>query len=313
MTAEAPVSDARGGHEVRPRSVGQAFIGLAILGWGVSILLEVAPHEDRIVGVAMTLFGLAVAALAPRWPTISRLPPILVAGLGIGMVLWVVGFNAYTKSGFAVQEIALGILGLGLAMAAPVLERTIRTPWGAHKSIRVATLVGCGVPVLGTPLFIWGMQATFKGVVGRTPIEAFIETGLLIPLRTFLTIVGWEPLQNGQQITYMTQNGFLTVDVGAACSGIQAMGLFTAVLALMLFTERPGGRFLAIWSLIGVAGVYVANVLRLVFLTVVGHLWGSEALLQAHAQAGWIFFVAWAVGFSFLLRHYRKHAHVRPA
>lgn len=281
---------------------GRAYIGLAVLGWGLSILLQVTPHEDPIVGGALTVFGIALLATAPRLPRLGRAPPLLLGLLGGGALVTVVGYNLVFDAGLDAPKIALLVLGALLLAAAFFVDRTVRMPLRGRPHVPVGTLAGFLLPVLGAPLAVWGVQAAFKGVVGTTPIEAFIQVGLLVPLEGLLWLFGWNPIVADQTITYATPRGPLSVDVGAACSGVQAMALFAGVLALFLIAERPGGRRLALWSAIGIVGVYVTNLLRLATLVVVGHQWGSAALVRTHAEAGWIFFVAWAILFARLAR-----------
>jgi exosortase/archaeosortase family protein len=158
---------------------------------------------------------------------------------------------------------------------------------------------------LGGPLAVWGTQALSKGALGATPVELFVRLALLAPLAWILPLLGMPATVAGQTLTYATPRGPLSLEVGAACSGVQAMALFAGVLALYLVAERPGGGRLLAWSAIGLVGVYVANLLRLVMLFAVGYAWGPDALLRAHAEAGWMFFAAWAIAFAWLARRAR--------
>ncbi|MEA3136089.1 MAG: hypothetical protein QOJ26_1127 [Thermoplasmata archaeon] len=284
---------------------GRAYLGLALLGWGLSIVLGVTPHEDLVVGSGLAIFGAVLVATSPRLPESRGLPAYAVAGVGLAIVAGVLAHTLLASAAFDVPKAALVALGVGLATAAPFLRR--RIPVGRKgRSVTVATLVVGGLAVLGAPLAVWGLQAATKGVMGTTPMEAFVRYGLLLPIGLFLKAVGLDAAIDGQTVTYATPHGPLALEVGAACSGVQAMALFAGVLALFLWIEKPGGRRLALWSAIGIGGVYVANLLRLAMLFLVGYEWGPDALLQAHAQAGWLFFVAWAIVFARLVRSPRR-------
>ena len=53
--------------ELRPpvsALTGRAYLGLALLGWGLSILLGVTPHEDLLVANSLATVGGTVALLA---------------------------------------------------------------------------------------------------------------------------------------------------------------------------------------------------------------------------------------------------------
>lgn len=283
---------------------GRAYLGLALLGWGLSILLGVTPHEDLLVGAGLAVFGAALLATAPRLPEVPGLPAALVAALGIAVVLAVVGHMAAFGSAFDLRKAMLLLLGLGVAACAPILRRRVRVG-RRGRTVPVSSLVVAAGAVLGAPLAAWAVQAATATTMGTTPAEAFVRVALLAPLGAFLGGLGLAPAVDGQTITYATPRGPLALEVGAACSGVQAMALFTGVLAVFLWAERPGGRRLAAWSAIGIAGVYAVNLLRLGALALVGYQWGTKALLQFHAQAGWIFFVAWAVAFAWLARRAR--------
>lgn len=279
---------------------GRAYIGLALLGWGSAIVLGVTPHEDRLVGGALAIFGGALVGTALGLPRLPSLPPHLVAGAGLSLAACVLAYILAAGAAWDARKAALVILGCALAAAAPWLDRAVPL---ARRGVTatVGSLVGCALVVLGAPLAVWALQAAFKGLVGATPLEAFVRVGLLGPLHVLLAALGHASVVDGQTVTYTTREGLLHVNVGAACSGLQAMALFSGVLALYLFVERPGGRRLLLWSAIGLAGVYVANLLRLVVIFLVGYQWGSDALERVHAQAGWMFFLAWALLFARLV------------
>lgn len=281
---------------------GRAYIGLAVLGGGLSILVGAAPHEDLLVGIALAGFGLALVATSPSLPAIRRLPALPIGVAGVLLVLLVTGHTAWRHASLDVPKAAIVALGLACAACAPLLARDVHVRIPRRGRVPLATLVACLLPVLGAPLLVWGLQALFKGGLGTTPVELFVRVALLAPLGAFLGLLGLAPVIHGQTISYATPRGPLSLEVGAACSGVQAMALFAGVLALFLIAERPGGRRLALWSFIGMAGVYLANVLRLAVLALVGYEWGPAALVRTHAEAGWVFFVAWAVLFAYLAR-----------
>lgn len=293
---------------VPPVASGRAYLGLALLGWGLAILLGVTPHEDRLVGAALSLFGGVLLATAQGLPQLPRMPALAVATVGAALAAAVLAYVIAADAVLDVRKLALVLLGCSLAGASPWLGRSVRLP-RRGVTTTVGSLVGCALVVVGAPLAVWAVQAAFKAAVGSTPLESFVRFGLLAPLHVILALFGLPSSIDGQSVTYATHDGPLRVDVGAACSGLQAMALFTGVLALYLFIERPGGRRLAVWSTIGIAGVYLANLLRLVTIFLVGYRWGSDALVRVHAQAGWIFFLAWALLFARLL----PRAHRAPA
>jgi exosortase/archaeosortase family protein len=288
-----------------PKASARAYLGLALLGWGTAILVGVIPKEDRLVGAGLLVFGAALLATAPSWPHVA-VPRWLVASTGAVALLGVPVYNAFAGSPFNPAKIAIMALGLLLLVAAPFVDA--RLP--LRREVTIGTLVVGALTAFLAPLLVYAIQGAFEATSGATPIEAFLRYGLLMPLAWFVAAAGWDPRLSGQTMTYTTRQGDMALEVGVACSGIQAMALFSAVLALFMFVERPRGRSLALWTALGLGGIYVANLLRLFMLAWVGHQWGGEALEKAHAQAGWMFFVAWTLLFAWLIR--RRRASQRP-
>jgi exosortase/archaeosortase family protein len=163
-------------------------------------------------------------------------------------------------------------------------------------------LAPCAAVAIGVPILVWLVQASFKRLAGATPVEAFEIVMLVTPVHWILGWFGLPSTMKGQTMTLAGPHGPLSVEVGVACSGLQAMALFLGILALFAATERPPGRRLALWTVVGLTGVYVANILRLMTILVAGHKWGATALEDVHANAGWAFFVAWSLLFAFWVR-----------
>ncbi len=91
----------------------------------------------------------------------------------------------------------------------------------------------------------------------------------------------------------------VTLVITTACSGIYSFGIFAAAYVAFLLTEyaHPSRR---LWLLLGLGFVasYVANLLRMVVIVLIGYYTDSAAtdlqnLLLAHSYAGWIIFLAW--------------------
>lgn len=106
-------------------------------------------------------------------------------------------------------------------------------------------------------------------------------------------------------ITFIPQNLGLeaTVVITTACSGIYSFGIFASAFIAYVLTEydRTGPR---VWALLGLglATSYVANVLRMVAIVLVGYYTDTaetdlQNLLIAHSYAGWLIFLVWVALF----------------
>ncbi len=91
----------------------------------------------------------------------------------------------------------------------------------------------------------------------------------------------------------------VTVVITTACSGIYSFGIFASAFLAFVLTEynRLTRR---IWLLLalGLISSYIANVLRMVVIVLVGYYADSgqadlQNMLIAHSYAGWIIFLAW--------------------
>lgn len=274
------------------------LLGLASLGEGLFILFRVVPHESPLLGAGLAAVGALLLRFTPL-PRISRLPrwPLVVGGLAAAGV--VVAWNVLRGMPWIAPKVAIVAFGLALAAAAPLVSRP-----------RVANVVAWSIPLVGAPLVVWGLQALSAATVaGMTPMELFIEHGLLAPMSTALALLGYHPETFGQRIRFDTQQGGrMTLLVGVACSGLQAMGLFGGILLVYVLADKPGFRRGLLWCAIGLFGVYAVNVARLVSLAVVGSAYGDDALQWAHANLGWMFFVAWSGLFAWMAMRPRRRA-----
>lgn len=266
------------------------LLGLASLGEGLFILFRVVPHESPLLGAGLAAVGALLLRFTPL-PRVARLPrwPLVVGGLSAA--LFVVAWNVARGMPWVAPKIAIVVFGIAIAAASAL----VRIP-------RVANVVAWSIPLVGAPLTVWGLQAISAATVsGMTPMELFIEHALLAPMSAALALLGYHPETIGQRIQFDTQQGGrMTLLVGVACSGLQAMGLFGGILLVYVLADKPGFRRGLLWCTIGLLGVYVVNVVRLVSLALVGSAYGTDALEWAHANLGWVFFVAWSGLFAWM-------------
>jgi len=88
------------------------------------------------------------------------------------------------------------------------------------------------------------------------------------------------------------QGPYLDVTILLACSGISGLELFDclfAFVAILDWNRLRKRRTLAAYFL-GIAAMLLGNVLRLVFLVVLGNRGFADAVAQFHISAGWLFF-----------------------
>ncbi len=84
-----------------------------------------------------------------------------------------------------------------------------------------------------------------------------------------------------------------SVAVGAPCSGVESLSLFTVfgLFVLVYDWQAINMRRFASLFFVGAAGMYAVNVLRVVFLVILGTYYPNLALTLFHSNAGWMFFL----------------------
>lgn len=284
--------------------VGRASIGLGLAGLGASILGGVIPHEDWVVGAGLLVFGVVLVAtgrlpwapLSPSW--------VLFAGLLAGGTVLA---NVALTHQIGGPQMLAALLAAILLATGPLCGRRL-TPPASRRDVAPEMLALGGGVALGAPLALWAAQAAFKHASGTTPIEWFDATLLVLPVHWMLGALGIQSVPAGQTLRLATPRGPLAVEVGVACSGLQAMALFLGILAVFAVATKPSGKRLAAWSAVGLAGVYVANLLRLVAVVWAGWRFGAQTLQDVHANAGWVFFVAWSLLFALYVRRDLRRA-----
>lgn len=89
------------------------------------------------------------------------------------------------------------------------------------------------------------------------------------------------------------------VVITTACSGIYSFGIFASGYVALISVEFAKlSRRVALLGMIGILAAYIANILRMVSILLVGFYTDSEStnmqnLLLAHSNAGWLIFLGW--------------------
>jgi len=105
------------------------------------------------------------------------------------------------------------------------------------------------------------------------------------------------------------------VEITYACSGIEGISLITLFLSIYFWLFRNELRFpQAFWLFpVGIILIWLANVVRIAMLIVIGASYSPEIALQGfHAQAGWIAFTLIAIGAIALSNRMRFFTVIEP-
>lgn len=152
-------------------------------------------------------------------------------------------------------------------------------------------------------------QLIYSIFVGPEASGRYTQVLLADPVVAMLNISGIEASSSVDgtthtaTITYELVNGGTDmVGITEACSGIYTTSIFiSAFITYILVEYQRIDLKVAGILIIGVITSYIANILRMTIITVVGHYYGTEALLSAHQNAGWLIFLAWIIPFWYLV------------
>lgn len=293
----------------------RALAGFLLLGQGLLVVTRILDHEAPLpVG-----FGLvALGALLLLWPhREGARPPAaaprphatranLVAVLGLTAAGGVGAYNLRQGSDLGTPEVAILLYGIALLVASRHLHRRVaRTD--------VGTLVAYSFPLVLAPLSLYALNAALAAQASETPVRLYVRYLLVAPMASALHLLSLDVSLIGETVRLTTPRGPLFLTVGVVCAGLYASVLFMGVFALFAWQARtPPGR-LAAYLALGLAGLHVANLVRLVLLALVGHRWGGVALQRFHEHAGWVLFILWAlVYWALVLRRFEGPAREAP-
>ncbi len=104
----------------------------------------------------------------------------------------------------------------------------------------------------------------------------------------------------------------VSTTVAAECAGYVTIGVFIALFSLMMLDIRLPLRRAWYVFLIGLAGTWLQNIIRIVVTLVAAYYWGSEALGTVHYNISYVIFPLWFALFAFWylkLAGYKPHIH----
>jgi exosortase/archaeosortase family protein len=261
----------------------RAALGLLLSGYGT-----LAGALSLALGLILLLRGLP--HIPPAEGPLASMRTRLVAALGAIAVAGVVGANLARGSGISLPEWGIAAYGAALVFAAPHLGRRIgRTD--------VGTLVGWSFPVLLAPLAMFSLNAFVSSPSTGAAAAPLVHVLFVLPTAFGLRLFGTPVELVGNNLLLQVDGGVLSLGVGLVCAGLYPIVLFSGLVALHAWrTGMPPRRLAAVLGL-GVAGLWVANIIRLVLLAKVGQRWGAGWLQEAHANLGWILFALYMVLF----------------
>jgi exosortase/archaeosortase family protein len=289
---------------------------LALTGQGLLVATGVLGHEAPLwIALLLLLAGAVLIA----WPALrgapdpdakpaarpSRLRAGAVAALGATAAGGVLAYNVAASSSFTAPEIAILVYGLALLVASTRLQAKV-------AGVPVGTLVAYSFPLALAPLGLFAVNAAITTWGDSPAMQWYVRDLLVAPMSALLQLGGMDATALGTTVRLATPRGPLFLTVGTVCAGLYASVLFLGLFGLFAWQARTPPPRLAAYLTLGLVGLHVANIARLVLLAVVGEAWGGVALQQFHQHAGWALFLAWMVLFwALVLRRFEGPARPR--
>lgn len=238
-----------------------------------------------------------------------RLFPVL----GVGIVLADVAYNftlsatpAFQTEDTIVLLAAATLLGYGFVPTRFARERDF-----------VLVFFVCLNAILVLPLLVArAYYADFERSVDLYSWVALApQTSNVLNLLGVTNTLHPVPGSTAPGLTFQPQNLAVqvTVVITTACSGIYSFGIFAAAFIAFVAMEYERSTPL-VWGLLGLGllAAYVANVLRMVVIVLIGYYTDSSAtdlqnMLIAHSYAGWLIFLGWITLFWGVLFNWMPH------
>lgn len=277
-----------------PRSSLRPLVGLALTGYGLLVIADVLAHDDARAGGFLLALGLLL--LIPGIPPLQLRKAKTIAAVGACLVIAVLAYNLAADSSLGAPEWGLLLYGAALVAASPFLTRDLgRFP--------VASIVGWSFPAVLAPLCVFALNAVLSTDSSGAAASPLIRWTMVFPTAGALRLIGTPVEVDGSTLMLTTPRGGLSLGVGLVCAGLYPMVLFAGLVGLHAWRHHEPARKVAAYLGIGLLGLWIVNLVRLVSLAKVGQLWGPDMLQRAHENLGWVFFTLYMIAFwAFIFR-----------
>lgn len=202
--------------------------------------------------------------------------------LGSSLIVADYAFNAMRGSNVGILDLL--IIFIGTVIASYGL-RSLKLFW-VPATYGLILLLGYQIESL-TPNYV-ALQDWLAGVMAST-----------------LSAVGISSVASGHLVSMNTPNGTpLLLDVAGACTGLQGILAFGMLSTMTLLDVKPQmSRVIPIF-VIGFAGAFLINIVRLLVVFLTFEYFGVDAGNMMHVYAGYTIFIVWVMVFwMFALRY----------
>jgi len=283
----------------RPEGTSVEWLALPLLVLGGAFLTWAVWPKSSLPGSAPNTLA---TKLLHRITFDGRLIPIFPA-VGVGIILADLAYNVTVSGTPALQSEDIIVL---LAAAVLLVYRSVPGQFARERDFVLLFFVCLNVILVVPLLLARAYYADFERSVDLYSWVALApETSAVLSLlgvgNTLHSVLG--STAPGLTFTPQKLQVQVTLVITTACSGIYSFGIFASAFVAFVLTEyeRPSRRAWLVLAL-GLMAAYVANILRMVVIILVGYYTDSaetdlQNMLVAHSYAGWLIFLGWITVF----------------
>lgn len=135
-------------------------------------------------------------------------------------------------------------------------------------------------------------------------IELHMESTVPYYVQLFSYVLGLLGIKNTMlnptTIMLSTSRGLLPVLFEAGCIGVYSLLIFSIIIVVTMAETSVGRRTKLLWSVIGLIGVFVLNIIRLLIVVVSMYFYGWDFGQRVHQVIGYVLFLSWIAVFLLL-------------
>lgn len=299
--------------------------GLVLLFGGLNIAILLS-HTSRFVGFILIPIGIGLLLYALRGEKVSakkpsrrkqnlatsiidkltlsgRLRPLIPVA-GISVIIMVIAFNILRTGGLYLGSndyVTLVLAGVLLVYNYIPERYSVERDFSLLFGILLFFLLV--IPT--TLLSLGGGEADTN-----TPLTYYL---LVMPTAALVRLLGVDvtapyidPIYGDAVYNIMVIPGpdgiSLNLSIALSCSGLYSVAIFvSAFIAFVAVEYRRFDRVVATLLLIGIVLAWIANILRMCIIVMVGRYYGGDAMVWTHNNIGELIFMAWVTLFWLLM------------
>ena len=149
-------------------------------------------------------------------------------------------------------------------------------------------------------LIVAGSSSFYVGEWLEFYMEPFVPYFVQIMALVLMVLGIPATVHNPREIVLNTPKGHVPVYFEAGCLSIYSFLAFSVIVVVTMMEELASVRTKFLWSVGGVVGTFVVNIIRVSLISVVIYYFGYERWGEIHSWIGYALFLLW-LGFFFVV------------